>query len=227
MTDGSEVLAVLNALDRGQPCAVIVRHAARHPIEDIRKSLEIGLTEQGHRDARRFGRSLEGFRRVRVFHSPAVRCQETAEAMMAGLEGNGTVLCGAVAEPALCAPYLMDEACLSDATLLGRGFIRAWFEGRLPEGAILPPPRAADMVLAPIVARLSEPGGEGRLDVHVSHDWEICLLREQLLGIRYEEAGWPPYLDGIVFHGAGAERTVRYRHAALPLPPSTGSSTLA
>jgi len=210
--DGSDVLTLLNGPSRGGPRAVIVRHAARHPIEDIRRSLEVGLTEQGMEDAERFGRSLRGYR-LRLFHSPAVRCRETAEAIRRGAEAAGALVSLVSPEPALCAPYLKDDACLAEASRLGKGFIRAWFDGQFPERWICRPSVAADMVLGPVLARLSEPGGEGRLDIHVSHDWEISLLREELLGVRHEEAGWPAYLDGITLSWEVDEASARWRSA--------------
>ena len=210
------MLTSLNAIDRKMPCAVIVRHAARYPIDDIRKSLEVGLTDEGMEDARRFGSALRGFNRVRFFHSPAVRCRETAESMRQGVEGNGTITSLTGPEHNLCAPYLKEEACLIKVAKDGQQFIRAWFEGRFNEDHIMGTSKAADMVLSPIVDRLTEPGGKGRLDVHVSHEWEINLLREELLGIRYEDAGWPPFLDGILFQPNESGFLAHYRSSVAP-----------
>ncbi len=67
------------------------------------------------------------------------------------------------------------------------------------------------MVMAPIVSKLSEDGGADRLDIHVSHDWEISLLREELFGLRYEDVGWPPFMDGILFRTDGADVVASYR----------------
>ncbi len=112
---------------------------------------------------------------------------------------------------ALCAPYLKDERVLRVADDLGEGFMRVWFNGELEESWISRTPDAADAVLRPVLERLSDPIGEGHLDVHVSHDWELVLLREELLGLRYEEVGWVEYLDGLVIYRDGDEFLVRYR----------------
>ncbi|KQM11210.1 hypothetical protein AOA80_10080 [Methanomassiliicoccales archaeon RumEn M1] len=207
---GSDVLAALGKVNGNGPCAIIVRHAARHPIVDIRRSLEVGLTDEGMNDARRFGSTVGAFSCVRLFHSPALRCQQTAEHMMRGLEGNGASVSITGPERNLCAPYMKDESCLARAAQVGKGFIREWFEGQLDEEWILDTAAAADMVMAPIVERLQEPGGEGRLDIHVSHDWEISLLREELFGLRHEDVGWPPFLDGILFRADGGKIKVMY-----------------
>ncbi len=208
---GSEVLAALERMNGNGPCAVIVRHAARHPITDLKRSLEVGLTDEGMSDAQRFGSALVKFSTVRLFHSPALRCRQTAESMMRGLEGNGTAVSLTGPERNLCAPYLKDESCLTRAAQIGKGFIREWFDGGLDSEWILDPATAADMVMAPIVSKLSEDGGANRLDIHVSHDWEISLLREELFGLRYEDVGWPPFMDGILFRTDGADVVASYR----------------
>ncbi|WP_019177921.1 histidine phosphatase family protein [Methanomassiliicoccus luminyensis] len=182
------------------PAALIVRHAERHPIPDLRSALEVGLTEKGKGDARDFGSLLRGFETVRVFHSPALRCRETSEGIMEGVRGNGTSVQGLTEIPGLCAPYIRDpRRILGEAGRLGSVFLRQWFDGKYGEDLIMPSNEAADLVLSQILARLAEPGGDGRLDVHVSHDWEILLLREMLMGARYEEDGWIGYLEGIMF----------------------------
>lgn len=198
------MLETLSSVGQG-PAAVIVRHAERHHILSITDSLKVGLTERGREDARLLGRSLEGYRLVRVFHSPAVRCRETAELIIEGLAGNGTSVAGPTETWALCAPYLKDERVLKQADDLGQRFMRAWHDGRFDPEFIERTPRAADMVLGPMVERLRDPDGHGRLDVHVSHDWEIVLLREELLGLRHEEVGWAGYLEGVVLSLDGDE----------------------
>jgi hypothetical protein len=121
----------------------------------------------------------------------------------------------------LCAPYLKDQKILQVADKLGHGFMREWFDGRLERDWILPTPQAADMVLSPIVAGLCEDGPRQRLDIHVSHDWEVVLLRDELFGTRYEEAGWIDYLDGILFSlgGRGFWARTSDNAAEFELPP--------
>ena len=186
--------------DHRGPAALIVRHAERHPITDITRALEVGLTEKGKEDAKAFGSLLRGFDTVRVFHSPALRCRETSEGIIKGLQGNGTEVQCLTEVPGLCTPYIKDgRRLLSEAQRHGNAFLRAWFDGRYDDDMIMPTREAADLVLAPILGRLAEPGRAGRLDVHVSHDWEILLLREELLRVKYEDVGWAGFLEGILF----------------------------
>jgi len=126
-----------------------------------------------------------------------------------------------LAPSAICAPpILKTDECLVRAAEIGKGFIREWFDGKLDPSSILDTKSAADMVIAPIIARLSEPEGGSRLDIHVSHDWEISLLREELLDIPHEKAGWPEYLDGILFQPDGEGHIAVYRTASAPIRPA-------
>lgn len=178
--------------------SVVVRHAERHEVRSIGDSLEVGLTEKGREDSHRFGEAIRGSRTVRMFHSPAVRCRETAAGIAEGLRSNGHEVISIEESPLLCAPYLKDTCVLRDADRLGHEFMRAWFEGRFDPRWLLPTPEAADMVLSQVIDGLAT-SPDDRLDIHVSHDWEVVLLREELLDIRYENAGWVGYLTGLAF----------------------------
>jgi hypothetical protein len=193
----------LEHINRGGPTSVIVRHAERNEVHSITHSMAVGLTEKGKHDAVRFGEAIRGSRTVRLFHSPAVRCQETAAGIAEGLRSNGHHVLLIEERPSLCAPYLKDACVLRDADRLGHGFMRAWFEGRFDPRWLLPTPEAADMVLSPIIGSLSS-GPESDLDLHVSHDWEVVLLREELLGVRYEDAGWVDFLEGLALTRSGS-----------------------
>jgi hypothetical protein len=177
--------------------SIMVRHAERNEVRSIAHSLEVGLTEKGKDDSVRFGSSINGSRPVRLFHSPAVRCRETAEGIAEGLRTNHHEVISIEENHLLCAPYLKDTSVLRDADKLGHEFMRTWFEGCFDPKCLLPTPQAADMVLSQVVSGLSSE--DVCLDIHVSHDWEVVLLREELLGVRYEDAGWVDYLSGLAF----------------------------
>jgi hypothetical protein len=73
-----------------------------------------------------------------------------------------------------------------------------WIEGRIPETVVHTAQRLARVKLSYIAAKLAEPVAAGRrLDLHVTHDWNILVLRELSLGVRHEEQGWIPYLGGV------------------------------
>lgn len=181
--------------------ALIVRHAERFRLPSIGESLGVGVTERGKHDAYEMGRAINGFEKIRLFHSPALRCRETAEAIAQGFSVQGGTVQGLIETWDLCAPYLKDDQVLKAAENHGQGFLRSWFNGQFDPEWIKPTAEAADMILAPLLQRMVEGNDVSRLDIHVSHDWDILLLREELLGVRYEEAGWIGYLEGIHFSG--------------------------
>jgi broad specificity phosphatase PhoE len=197
-----------------QRAAIMVRHAERPPLPNVVDSLGIGLTEKGMEDSLNFGRIMARFPTARVWHSPALRCIQTAEGIAQGLQENGTPVQVFQEEWSLCGPYVKETDCLLQAEKLGNRFMREWFDGRIDPRIIDPVPDAMHMVLDPILAKLAQADG---LDIHVSHDWDIMLLREALLGVNYEVEGWLPYLDGLIFRRVGRGFDACYRHTRVSL----------
>ncbi|RXK55192.1 histidine phosphatase family protein [Oleiharenicola lentus] len=209
---GSELLATLSTLPADRAAAVL-RHAARHPIADPREPLAAELTEAGHRDAEAFGAAIRGFDRVRLFHSPVKRCQQTAERVAAGAARAGLNVELVGTRPELGVAYILDQIETGRLSgLHGEKFVRLWFTNQVSEQLILRAPDIARRKLAYVTARLREPvAGGRRLDLHVSHDWNVLILRELLLGVRHEEAGWATFLDGVAFTAEAESLRAFYR----------------
>jgi broad specificity phosphatase PhoE len=194
---------ILRALDRApaeSPAALFVRHSARGAFTDIAHALDVPLSDEGRREAVRFGRSLPLSRRVRLGHSPVERCEETAR-----LIAEGVTLAGGTAEVEgmdfdLGGPYLVDPRAM--VRLAGEGdFPRAWLDGRIPEDVVQPAPVAAQGQAAVSIRAIGR-GEPGDLWILVSHDWNILVVREVLFGLRHEDVGWVDFLDGIAFFRA-------------------------
>ncbi|MBI2514169.1 MAG: histidine phosphatase family protein [Opitutae bacterium] len=212
---GEELLATLHAEARaGRPVAAVMRHAARHPIADPQRPEIAELTTDGCAAAEAFGAQLGSFSRVRLFHSPVKRCQQTAECIARGVQvaGGSVELVGA--HPALGIDYIRDLAEAGRLTVQhGEHFVRLWFEGRVPPAVIDPIPALAALKLDFVRAQLAA-AAPGSLDLHVSHDWNIIILREHLVGVRHEDAGWLTFLDGVTFRaGERGLRAVYREHA--------------
>lgn len=209
---GEELLATLREEARtGRPVAAVMRHAARHPIADPRRPELAELTADGCAAAEAFGAQLGDFSRVRLFHSPVKRCQQTAECIARGLAGAGGRAELVGAHPALGIDYIRDLAEAGRLTVQhGEHFVRLWFEGAVPPAVIDPAPALAAMKLDFVRAQLAG-AAPGTLDLHVSHDWNIIILREHLVGVRHEEAGWLTFLDGVAFRSAGRGVRAVYR----------------
>jgi broad specificity phosphatase PhoE len=203
--------------------ALMIRHAERYPIRSVLDSLGVGLTEKGKADATEIGTLLPHYPYYRLFHSPALRCRETAEGISAGIRSNRGRVTLIEEDDTLCSPYVKDERCLIDADRLGDDFLRSWLDGRIDPDWIHCPEPSMVMVLGPVLKRMLE--GEGHLDIHVSHDWDIMLIRETLMGIRHEDEGWLRCLNGMVFvpNGHGYEALYADRRKTFDFgdsPPS-------
>lgn len=224
---GLELLETLRALPAAAPAAVILRHAARFPITNQAEPHLAELTPQGIADAEAFGERIQGFDCIRLFHSPVKRCQQTAEAILRGAKKTG--LSGEIAGPedVLGAGYISD---LKEAGRLaiqhGEDMVRRWLAGEIPTSVMSTAVELATEKLSYLLQRLREPCPQGRrLDLHVSHDWNILILRELICSIRHEDVGWLNFLDGVAFAPAGNELMVAYRDrvvtGALPWRFST------
>lgn len=214
---GHELLETLKTEARaGQPVAAMLRHAARHAITDPHQPHLAELTDEGRAQAEEFGVALRGFARVRLFHSPVVRCRDTAECIARGARRVEVEVELAGGRPELGIDYIRDLAEAARLTALHRDhFVRLWFEGAVPASVIDPIPELARLKLGFVRDGLAElEGRSGVLDLHVSHDWNILALREHCCGVRHEEAGWLDFLDGIAFQTAPRGLRAIYRQTA-------------
>src|SRR4030067_337813 len=67
------------------PTAISIRHAEREPIHRYADAFDAPLTEKGKADAHRFGRSMRQINPVKLYHSPVLRCEQTAEGICTGI----------------------------------------------------------------------------------------------------------------------------------------------
>jgi len=214
---------VLASRPDSQHAAAIIRHAQRHPLGSTTDPTKALLTDAGKAAAVVLGGRITGFTHLRLFHSPVMRCQQTAECIAEGAASSGMriELCGA--RPRLGFVCTKDEAAaLTLYTEIGDEFVSRWLSGILPAGMMEDPVDTVRHNLHELTATLHHETPHGpRLDLHVSHDWNIMVMRELLVGVRHEEVGWLGFLDGLAFHRSSArELTVAYdtvhRTGSLP-----------
>lgn len=210
---GLELLETLSSLPADRPAAAILRHAERFPILDTADPTLAEITPTGAAAAEVFGSRIRGFDCVRIFHSPVKRCRQTAECIARGLSATGCPVEIAGPEVTLGVDYILD---LKEAgrltTLHGDHFVRLWFSGEIAPPVMRVATHIAADKLAYLAQRLQEPSPHGRrLDLHVSHDWNVIVLREHVLRVRHEEAGWLTFLDGIAFSADVAGLHAFYR----------------
>ena len=178
----------------GRPAALFVRHAEREAVLDLRHHEAARLTAKGHAQAREAGALLAAASTyVRVHHSTVERCGETARGLV-----EGVVAAGGRAEliaelPALASPFVLDpERLFALAGSAFPTFLRDWFDGKFPVDVVMPRGAAALGQLSAVLEHLND---RAALHVFVSHDWNILLVQEEILGQPLEER-WPHFLDG-------------------------------
>lgn len=191
-------LDLLRTAPEDAPVVLLIRHAAREPIVGVEDGWRAPLTDVGRADAATLGTLLAdaGYVDASAFASPAPRCVETAALVTGGLPSPPAEV---LTDRRFGGPYVLDQRRAFERMLrLGNAaFLRAWFDGGWGD-ALQPADTAARELFDAAASLLSPPGP--RLRVVVSHDWNIALLRDRLLGVRHERVGLPDFLDGVVVY---------------------------
>lgn len=210
---GQEMLDTIHSLASHRAVAAVLRHTARHPIANPAEPTLAEITEEGAKAAEAFGSQISGFDRIRLFHSPVKRCAQTAERIAQGAASIGVAAEVVGPREELGVDYILDLNEAGRLTVMHRDhFVRLWFTDQVPNTVIRAPQGIASRKLEFVTARLREsPPAGRRLDLHVSHDWNVIVLRELLLGVRHEEAGWLTFLDGVAFAGETPQVRAFYR----------------
>ncbi len=167
-----------------QHAVVLMRHSARE-FDPAVHDLANPLTEEGRECCLRFGKALPKDLTLRAYASPAVRCLETAELILAShREAGGEVTRHRPVE-ALGVFYVLDQMKMWKGMNEVGGmvnYLQQWFAGDVPADAMMPSQLAATLVLRVLTEKLSSPIDTPQLDICVSHDMTVHLVRDRLLG---------------------------------------------
>ena len=166
-----------------QHAVVLMRHSARE-FDPAVHDLANPLTEEGREGCLRFGRALPKDLTLRGYASPAARCLETAELILTShREAGGEVTRHRPLE-ALGVFYVLDQMKMWKGMNEVGGmvnYLQQWFAGGVPADAMMPSQLAATLVLRVMTEKLSSPIGTPQLDICVSHDMTVHLVRDRLL----------------------------------------------
>lgn len=222
MTPGENTLKLVNDLfNQGtEHIILLMRHSARE-YEPGRHDLLNPLTEEGRMLAKDLGRKLPKSVIIRGYTSPAERCVDTAEQIMAGhKENGGQVMRNRVVE-ALGVFYVLDQMKMFMAMQAAGGLVgfqRQWFSGEVSPDILMPADLSANVIAGLAKEKLKEKLSEHRLDLMVSHDFTLYLLKHQLLGQDSERYPNVIYLDGIaIFERDGRTYIQSHHEAAVEL----------
>lgn len=204
---GMESLALVNKLAESgaNRISLIMRHAARKYDSDFRKEPFLGLTEEGKQSALEFGRYLPPGFELRLFSSYIGRCIETAYLMDKGYSMSGGATRIPEIEEKLAPFYIIDiKKILSMASTYDVfSFIRKWIDGDIPEDVIMSPYSASFHMLEFLKQLLGSE--KPAINICITHDWNMYLIREIFLGLMQEDAGEVAFLEGIAIYEKGGE----------------------
>lgn len=185
--------------------SLIMRHAARNYNPDMRKEPFLGLTEEGKKTALEFGKNLpQGFE-LRPYSSYIGRCIETAYLMDKGYSMQGGTSGITEIEERLAPFYIVDlKKILGMAgTYDVSSFIRKWIDGGIPGDIMMNPWSAALQMLGFLKQGLVD--DDRIINVCITHDWNMYLIRELFLGLTLEKIGEVAFLEAIAVYEKNGE----------------------
>lgn len=204
MAEGDAALALISSLyDDGVDHAVaLMRHSARE-FEPGRHDLLNPLTDEGRALARRLGKALPKGVLARAYASPAQRCVETAELILEGHKEHGGRVARQRPVEALGVFYVLDQMKMYRAMTAATGqapFLERWFAGAVEGDVMMPADVAAKLVARVAAGKLDAPIARPQLEICVTHDMTLYLVRDRLLGRPVAESGVVNFLDTVVFY---------------------------
>jgi len=201
---GDDTLAMVDEVFAAgaRHAVLLMRHSAREFVPG-RHDLLNPLTDEGRALAERFGRALGKSLIVRGYSSPAERCVETAQLVLKGHEGGGGAVTRHRPVEGLGVFYVLDQMKMFRTMHAAEGqvpFLESWYAGRVPVDVMIPAAAAARLVIGVLHEKLRQPVGSPQLDVCVSHDMTVYLMRDRLLGEQAAEHGEVRFLDGLMLY---------------------------
>jgi broad specificity phosphatase PhoE len=151
---------------------------------------------------------------VRAYASPPERCMETAALVLEGHRREGGAVTRHRPLEALGVFYALDQMkmwkLMNDAGGLVP-FLSSWVGGEVPDDAMIPAGTAARLVQRVLADKLRQPVAAQQVDLCVSHDMTLYLLREVLLG---EPSSGPEvgFLDALMLYESAGSLWLTSHH---------------
>ncbi len=195
---------------------VLMRHSARTFDRSIHDLLN-PLTEHGRSLCRNFGERLPKTVACRGYASPPERCVETSEIIIATHRDHGGRGHRTRPVEALGVFYALDQQKMWKGLSAADGladYVNRWFDGQVPDDAMMPAELAVRLILNVLNSRLkAAPLARGmpQLDLCVSHDMTVYTMRH---GVGLETVDGPrvEFLDGLVLFQQGETTLMRSQH---------------
>lgn len=169
--------------DGARHVVVLMRHSAREFAPD-RHDLENPLTAEGRALALDLGARLPRSLTLRAYASPPERCMETAALVLEGHRREGGAVTRHRPLEALGVFYALDQMKMWKLMSEAGGlvpFLDAWTREDIPGDVMIPARLAAELIQRVLTEKLRQPVADEQLDLCVSHDMTLYLVREMLL----------------------------------------------
>ena len=195
--------------------ALLMRHSAREFNPDVH-DLVNPLTDEGRELCRQLGAALPRDLVVRGYASPPERCVETAEIVIGTHEANGSSTIPVRPVESLGVFYALDQVKFWKGMQIAGGmgpYMHEWVNGQVPLDAMIPAHLASRLLVRSILHRLRTAKSANHLDLCVSHDLSLLLVRHSLLE-QPEEVGEVRFLDALALYERDGEVWLQSHHGA-------------
>ena len=138
---------------------------------------------------------------LRAYSSFIGRCIETAYLIDKGYTAKGGETVSNMVEIFLSPFYAKNPAEIMKTFLEfgSSSFIRSWMDGEFSTEVIDDPKASAEKIVGVAKEHLGEPL-ENHIDILITHDWNLYLVKEVFLGLKHEETGKVEYMEGVVLY---------------------------
>ncbi len=199
----STINSIKELLNQGvNKISVIIRHSARnYDKENPEREAFMNLTENGKNLSYKFGSSIPNSAVMSFYSSPIGRCIETAYLIDKGYVAAGGKTISNVIDSTLSPFYVRSAQKLFK--LIGKpgdtGFISKWFKGEISTELIDNPEEAAKKIVESLVEKTKK-SINNSINISISHDWNLFLVKEFFLKQRYEDHRNVEYLEGVLVY---------------------------
>ncbi|MBT3311613.1 MAG: hypothetical protein HN737_04725 [Desulfobacterales bacterium] len=182
--------------------SVIIRHSARnYDKENPEREAFMTLTENGKNLSYKFGSSIPNGIVMNLYSSSVGRCIETAYLIDKGYVAAGGKTISNVIDSTLSPFYVRSAQELFK--LIGKpgdtDFISRWFSGEISTELIDNPEDAAKKIVKSL-AEKTKKSIDDNINVCISHDWNLFLVKEYFLKQRYKDHRKVEYLEGVIVY---------------------------
>jgi len=187
------LLKHMKSIDPDKPAILMLRHSERNEITD---DIEIPLNESGIQAAYEFGLLLPNHLKYHFYHSPIVRCKETAENIKKGIEENHGKTDFLEEMKSLTRVFIVGKKYFEYLSREGENFVYNWIAGHYPPWEVNTSLNVAKRTMFELYTFL-ERAKKNDICICSSHDLQVTAYLFHWAGILATES-YIQFLDGFI-----------------------------